>query len=252
MKPTTMWKMSWTIIVLSALLTIGTWLLVMNASCVPSASSVVRKTAQAQAQAQAKLSPPTILDQASNLLGSQHDQRIIERTIHTTDYLLTMFIVVMVLGVIAGLHGLKSGWIVAVGCVAGAGMKAAFSITSVYLMSGLIFLGVILAVIVVMTVRTVKMETVKANSLKKAFKDVVGTVQRFKDNTTGIIQGLTGTVAPANQIVGKVLRDLKETLGTQKPETQQLVTTVKKELVQEKINLDASLILLPELDPTQL
>jgi len=176
---------------------------------------------------------PTVLNRI--LSPSASDTRTIIQTVHSTDWLMTAFIVVTVLGAIAGLHGIKSGWLVSAGCILGAGMKAAFSVVSVYMLSGLIFVGVILIVVVVMTTRTLKTKALTAGQLKSAFKDVVGTVQTFKDNLKLRSETTIPFVGGVASASSSIFASLKSVLNTQQPETQALVKEVKQELVDEKI-----------------
>ena len=179
---------------------------------------------------------PTLPKQTiTERLLTSSDAQVITKTVKSTDWLMTLFIVVSVLGIIAGLHGLKSGWLVVAGCVAGAGMKAAFSIASTYILSGLIFVGVIAVVMVVVTIRSMKAKVNLGAKFQDAFKDVVGKVQDTKDELKSKI-GLSGLGAKTMELEARsALIAIKTHLNQQKPETQQLVTKIKKEIQSDKI-----------------
>ncbi len=72
-------------------------------------------------------------------------QQIIFNTIKSTDWILSILLIGTVIGIFAGLNGMKTGWAGVMACIGGMVLKAAFTSTYVYWFCGLIFLGTVLA-----------------------------------------------------------------------------------------------------------
>ena len=72
---------------------------------------------------------------------------ILSRTIQSTDYLASGFLVALVLGVFAGLNGIRTGFLGAAAAFVGLVVKGAMSVTWVYTCLGLVLVGVVLAVL---------------------------------------------------------------------------------------------------------
>lgn len=189
--------------------TAGCRLLPYQTSISPSESAVANK--------EVKVGPITL---------SEGDKAVVERVIYRMDWLMSGFILCTALGVITGFHGIKSGFLVAGGCIIGAAMKAAFSIVSVYLLSGLIFLAVIMSILIAVSAKKLKGWSSLGPQLKEAFNDVVEKVQDVKKHIQNNLD-----VKAAQPLLSQV----KGILSTEKLVTQELVAEAKEDLKQKAI-----------------
>lgn len=141
------------------------------------------------------LAPPT-----APAVASQTAQAVV-RSMQATDWVLSLLLIGSVLGVFAGLNGVKAGWAGLAACVVGIVLKAALASSYVYLMSGLIFMGCVLVA--------------AASVLRKnvALKEIIKGAQKLKE-TFGDADKVSATLAaeqsPATQeIVQYTKADMK-------------------------------------------
>lgn len=131
----------------------------------------------------------------------------IQKTIATTDWLVSGFLVAAVIGSFAGLNGIKAGWVGTVSAVFGLALKGAFSVTWVYTSMGLIFVGVVLAALASVLLKN------------KALAEIITGVQRIR-----VGAGPTDTLRMTKDDITTVLTK------TQSKPTQKLVQYSKLHL----------------------
>ena len=74
-------------------------------------------------------------------------QQIINNTIQSTDWLMSILLIGSVLGIFAGLNGVKTGWAGTASCVGGMVLKAALSSTWVFWLCGFLFIVCVVAAV---------------------------------------------------------------------------------------------------------
>ncbi len=99
--------------------------------------------------------------------------QVLRQTIQSTDWLLSLLLVGCVLGVFAGLNGVKSGWFAVVACIWGIWLKAAISSEWVFWACGVLFVGslVLAGVSVVLRHRVILDLILSCQQLKNEVQD---------------------------------------------------------------------------------
>lgn len=95
--------------------------------------------------------------------------KVIWKTIKSTDWLASLFILCIAGGVFAGLNGLKAGWVAVISALVGLVVKAGMSNVYMYWGCGLILLAVIVLVIVSIVIKN------------KAIKELICGTQKLRD-----------------------------------------------------------------------
>lgn len=134
----------------------------------------------------------------------------VKEVIHSTDKLMTVLIVAAVLGFIAGIQGIKAGFMVTAGAIFGCFMKAALSVAWVYYIAGGVFIAAILVVFASILY--------KKGMLKKkdvALKELVDGYEELKQ--------VAGKLHEAGELEGA----LKAVLGVHTEVTQEEVRKIK-------------------------
>ena len=131
---------------------------------------------------------------------------ILWKTIMSTDWLMSMYLIAITCGIFAGLNGIKAGWMGAFACFVGILLKAALSNTWVYVAAGLGLVGCVLLLVVSILLR------------KKALVEIIKGVQTIKTE-------MNNSAKPTNskQISDAMVKE-------QSKPTQRLVQQIKGKL----------------------
>lgn len=152
---------------------------------------------------------PTVATQA---------QAALAKTIHSTDWLMTVLIAAIVCGVFLALQGMKVGWAIAVASLLGCVVKAAFSVPQMYIIS-----AIVLIVTIVATVVFVLSKTKLLSLYKKGASEVVDNIETIKDKLKAEVnngnKAMTATY---------VLDLIRTTLASQSAPTKLIVAEEKK------------------------
>lgn len=143
----------------------------------------------------------------------QPPTQIIWNTIQSTDWLMSLLLIGCVLGLFAGLNGLKAGWLGVISCIGGLALKAALTNTYVYWLCGFLFVGSVLVAL--------------ASILYKntALREIIKGVQNAKTMLDNV-NPMSG-----NNFGGKLHNAVNDNLGSvQSKPTQKLVQYVKADL----------------------
>lgn len=132
--------------------------------------------------------------------------QIIREVIHSTNWLFSGGIIVVFLGTVAGLHGLKSGWLVVIAAILSLSLKAAFSVVWLYWVLACLGVAGLLLVIagilwkntalkeIIVGVQEVKTQNNKNHTYKNIFGDhhvdKIGVNQTLKSTQTKSTQKL--------------------------------------------------------------
>ena len=94
--------------------------------------------------------------------------QIIQETISSTNWVMTIFILGAAASLFAGLNGLKVGWLALVSCIGGAFLKMALSVTWSYYFAGMVLIGaVVLAFVSIVFKNTVVKDLIVGGQLVK-------------------------------------------------------------------------------------
>lgn len=109
--------------------------------------------------------------------------QIIWKTIQSTDWISSLFILAIAGGVFVGLNGLKSGWLASLAAFVGLIVKAGMSSVYVYWMCGLLFIGVVVLILVSVFIKN------------RAIKELICGIQKNKDGLGVARETVNGTLA---------------------------------------------------------
>lgn len=142
---------------------------------------------------------PTIITNTTN--------QIIRETLQSTDWLMSMMLIGVVLGIFVGLNGLKSGWLAVAACVGGIWLKAAITSTWVFWACGVLFVATIfLALVSIFLRNTVVRDLIMScQFLKNAVPDKNRVEEIFKATQSKDTQLVVNHAKAKLKVRGKLM-----------------------------------------------